>query len=352
MKENKKIIIIILSVIIILISTISVYFIAKDKPEKEVEKVDSNVSEETNENTGDDSEIVDEELENEDLEDDELDNGELDDEDFGNEELDDEPLYDLATSNDVEYLESMIPLYLRGEGYNIYQGKLVTVTEIPAEKLGINVYFELDNHDDAIIASLGEFKGEPNYDDYADETKYYAAYEKKCKEAGHLYYSEMCYVKNNKEEKGLGFDAYKEELVKKIYKRFYGENYNYKASSYIGLSAGGCNYQSGYYFCGEGGGYTSEGEFNYTKVLKNEEKNNQMYIYEQYLYVETKCDKNLENCVDTIYTNVDKKNKIASEKNDEYNLFEKYGSKAIIYKHTFKKNSDGTYYWYSVEPVK
>ena len=26
--------------------------------------------------------------------------------------------------------------------------------------------------------------------------------------------------------------------------------------------------------------------------------------------------------------------------------------KVPLYKHTYKKNSDGSYYWYSVEPVK
>ena len=116
-------------------------------------------------------------------------------------------------------------------------------------------------------------------------------------------------------------------------------------------------------------------------ILVSAEKDNQgtIYIYDKYIHlVEVENIKsdgtNWAGSYD-IYTSSDKTEKLASKVDfEENNIYdgledigsgseqwntiyiqniEKYlGKKLTTYKHTYKQNSDGTYYWYSTEPIK
>ena len=121
----------------------------------------------------------------------------------------------------------------------------------------------------------------------------------------------------------------------------------------------------------EGGGCVPwEGSVN---LLISAEKDNTgtIYIYDKYVHlVEVENLKedgtNIAGTYD-IYTSSDKKEKLASKVDfNEKNIYpdadnneiyiqniEKYlGKELTTYKHTYKQNSDGTYYWYSTEPMK
>ena len=256
---------------------------------------------------------------------------------------------------DIDYLLSLIPSYDIGHGYSVYQDKLVIVDEIPAEKLGVNVYNDLKNHSDDIIARYGHFEGEPIKSNYDNVDEYFQEYEKKCIESGNLHSGYYCYVKGNDEELEDGYVAYSEDTIKAIYKNFYGENYPYVAPKYIETGFGVCNYTAGYYLCEGGGGYGPSGAYNLGVYISSEKKDDQIHLYEDNLYIEETCvvDANYEEplCTSHVYTDYTKTTKIG-EVNNEADVYDTFKDQAIRYKHIFKKNSDGTYYWYSVEPVK
>lgn len=261
-------------------------------------------------------------------------------------------------NEEIEALLRMVPSYVREN--IIYKDHLITIDSFNSTTLTItyNIYEELEkNYSDEIVASVSyeELDGEPNMDDYSDEEAYWKDYEKFCIDSGNLYRG-YCYVRGETEAKGEGFDAYHASTIEKVYKKFYGDNFNYSNPEYIGAGGAGCFNEGEYYFCEVGGGYGPGGDYHYTTFVKSEEVDNQLYIYVKYLYVDEVCDDDYDNCIDYIYANEDKQNKLGEINYEDYetssDLFEKYGDNAVTYKHTYKKNSDGNYYWYSVEPVK
>lgn len=108
-------------------------------------------------------------------------------------------------------------------------------------------------------------------------------------------------------------------------------------------------------------------------LLISAEKDNTgtIYIYDKYVHL-VEVDNIKENGINVagsydIYTSSDKKEKLASKVDfEEKNIYpdadnneiyiqniERYlGKELTTYKHTYKQNSDGTYYWYSTEPMK
>ena len=98
------------------------------------------------------------------------------------------------------------------------------------------------------------------------------------------------------------------------------------------------------------------------KIVKVEEDENGLYIYDEYVHIIRHPDNSNEY---DIYNASDRKVKLASnvklEKliGNDYNkdqilknAKEITNNKIITFKHTFIKNSDGNYYWYSTEPIK
>lgn len=136
------------------------------------------------------------------------------------------------------------------------------------------------------------------------------------------------------------------------------------------------DYKDGKYDCYDyegGGGTPWENSINVLE--KAEQDNNNIYIYDKYVHLvlldETGGDGYTSTNYYDIYTGSDRKEKIASKvdisnfedvvnyenyeesSKNKLEKIEKYtGKEMVTYKHTFKKAEDGSYYWYSTEPLK
>lgn len=161
-------------------------------------------------------------------------------------------------------------------------------------------------------------------------------------------YDGICFRKN---EEGSGIYAIPEDVMKKYLKKYYGNELQYKQVSSFGAACINYKYQNGYYFTpggGCGGVYTKQKAYQ-TQFLKEETKNDEKYIYLSFVYYVTNAD--VDNSTQ-LYKDSSLKEKIASNVSNEDDIFEVAGDKAAVYKHTYKKNADGSYYWYSVDRVK
>ena len=120
----------------------------------------------------------------------------------------------------------------------------------------------------------------------------------------------------------------------------------------IGYGAG-CTYKNQKYSYSSGGG---SGEYmtNIKNIEKAYQENDLLFIEDKYIAIKENGDKaalykasnsNIE--LETIdlsnYTDEDTLSKY---------IMKKHSNKMISFKHTFKKNSDGNYYWYSTEPLE
>ena len=117
----------------------------------------------------------------------------------------------------------------------------------------------------------------------------------------------------------------------------------------------------------EGGGGTLY-EKSFSVIVKAEKDDEHMYVYEKYAHiVEVTEDKDGETYLlgYDIYDSSDKTNKIAEridfendnineeDEDEEIKDIEKFsGKNLVMYKHTFNKAEDGSYYWYSTNQVK
>lgn len=247
---------------------------------------------------------------------------------------------------ETKKLYTMIPDY--STEYNLYQGKKLTVADIPMSVLLGRVYELLKAyHWGEIVAS--ESQMEVSSED--------------C-----LMYSGICYVKDFIDADS--WVAFEESTMQKYLSYFYGPEVNYERTDYIGSHVDGCNYKDGYYFCSYGGGYAfvPGEEYPISQFYKVEITNNEKYVYTKFVYAsfleqedETECIDDETDCVDAIYMNLYKDIEKQEKINDNpvlYNVaagqdpITVAGDNAAIYKHTYKQNSDGSYYWYSVELVE
>lgn len=161
---------------------------------------------------------------------------------------------------------------------------------------------------------------------------------------------------------------YKKEKIENIAKKIFGNNVSIKHESCEAYFTQAIDYKNGEYDCYDyqGGGATPW-EMSTSEIISAEQNGNELYIYDKYVHIygdtsSTKYD---------IYNSSDKKIKIAENisldniVNNAISSSGTYSSKAIInnlenitnnkiktFKHTFKQNSDGSYYWYSTEPIE
>lgn len=151
--------------------------------------------------------------------------------------------------------------------------------------------------------------------------------------------------------------AYSGELVQNKVRELYGDfsKVDNQDFSYYEES---CRYSEAkdYYYCENGGGGPRPD--NITKVYKAEESDDAIYIYEKYLFLSNDWDEDDITILSrTLWDNILMQNKIDSWNKEEdtkttEEIMTKYESQASLYKHTFKKNKDGNYYYYSTEPIK
>lgn len=161
---------------------------------------------------------------------------------------------------------------------------------------------------------------------------------------------------------------YSKNTIETIAKKIFGNNTSIKHETYEGLLAQAKEYKNGEYDCYEfqgGGGYPWL--LSCSELISAEQNGDEIYIYDKYVHI---YENDLSSDTCTIYDSSDKSNIIAKNidsntflKNAESNSGE-YSSKVIIdninnitnnkvktFKHTFKKNNNGSYYWYSTEPI-
>ena len=155
-----------------------------------------------------------------------------------------------------------------------------------------------------------------------------------------------CVVYNNKDI----------EYVKDI---IFGSNVNINYTTFSGLACVVEFIDGNYYsYTFPGGGRGAEDRL-FTKIEKATKDGDYIYIYDKCLYADLDPDTaNTDNEKLALYTNTDKTKKIEtieSDWQDYYNAdnsyMNDYVSKLDTYKHTFKKDSNGNYYWISSEPA-
>ena len=153
-------------------------------------------------------------------------------------------------------------------------------------------------------------------------------------------------------EEWYTFDA---EILQEKVKQIYGEKLENKSFD-IGYGKG-CSYENGKYLYGFGGG-SGERVYSIRKIQKAYQEDDNLYIEDRYMIFKSDVDTSkaeIYNASDdraTLIANLDFE-KTTSMENEklEKELIMQYENEMQIYKHTFKKNDNGEYYWYSTEPI-
>ena len=139
-----------------------------------------------------------------------------------------------------------------------------------------------------------------------------------------LEYSDI-YETTTENEYGMSIThtLFKNESVEKKAKEIFGPSVSIVHESCPIYFTEAIDYKNGIYDCYsyQGGGITPW-ESSSFELKKAEQQENEIYIYDTYTHVH----EDLEN-------------------------IEKTTTNKGFYKHTFKKNSDGSYYWYCTEPI-
>lgn len=159
---------------------------------------------------------------------------------------------------------------------------------------------------------------------------------------------------------------YTKETIEEVAKKVFGDDVTITHESCESIFASARDYKDGVYDCYEyegGGGVLWEAST--SKLISAEQSGDEIYIYDKYVHLIE-----VENIIDgtnyagthDIYEASDRQVKMAERVDfsannlydgDKIDNIENYlGRKLTTFKHTYKKNSDGQYYWYSTEPVK
>lgn len=159
---------------------------------------------------------------------------------------------------------------------------------------------------------------------------------------------------------------YTKETIEEVAKKVFGDDVTITHESCESIFASARDYKDGVYDCYEyegGGGVLWEAST--SKLISAEQSGDEIYIYDKYVHLIE-----VENIIDgtnyagtyDIYEASDRQVKMAERVDfsannlydgDKIDNIENYlGRKLTTFKQTYKKNSDGQYYWYSTEPVK
>lgn len=159
---------------------------------------------------------------------------------------------------------------------------------------------------------------------------------------------------------------FNKDTVENMAKKIFGNDVTITHEGIIIDLGEDIDYNNGRYdrYFYQGGGRTPW-ENSTFKLIKAEQIEDEIYIYDKYVHLVNV--ENIVNGVDyyastyDIYSASDKKVKLASkvdcEENNLYGedtigIIEKFLNQELVtFKHTFKKASDGSYYWYSTEPI-
>lgn len=235
------------------------------------------------------------------------------------------------TEEIVKEYVSYIPLINNTELY-LFQDKEIIVTEVPMKLLLGTAYLNLKDDEVTGSGNMGLTK-------------------EKCDDNEGVYFLNYCYLEGNISTKNYYF--MKDSFVRKV-ENMYGNNITVEAQERIdGKDNCSCDLNNDYYYCRCGNSFTDIGySESFVELDHFEQKNDELYVYVKHLFGSYADVDSSGNELANVY---DKKDgKLLGEAHSLSNeiVFGNYRDKASIYKNTFKKNPDGTYYWYSIEPVK
>jgi len=148
---------------------------------------------------------------------------------------------------------------------------------------------------------------------------------------------------------------FKEEVLEEAVSKMYGPNVNLKHEDFQVAQVASCTYisEEKMYHYSWGGGVDDYWS-NITKITNAVKENNEIHIYVKNAYMHTKglifkiYDSSERNTVLKEVVMNDSEFDYSSE-SARYEIVKDYMKN---YKHTFKQAKDGSYYWYSTEPIE
>ena len=153
-----------------------------------------------------------------------------------------------------------------------------------------------------------------------------------------------------------GWYSFDANILQNKVKELYGENVNIPNQTFDDGAGVVCSYSNGEYMYSVGGG-TNEGLIPVSKIVEAYSQNDEIYIITK----NTTFVSNAENEKGSLYTDSTLANKIKDYQDEKYIAMDgnkiaediiKNDEKIMInYKHTFKKDTNGNYYWVSTEPI-
>lgn len=218
------------------------------------------------------------------------------------------------------------------EGFTIYQDKAVTIDDVPKELLLNELYTNVDKFD-------------------ADGSTINVKNEAECTSKNGTYVSNLCYIFGQFENEEFYIPI---SNMKIKYEKFYGPiNELPKVNSINDLDKCVCELNNENYYC-NCRTYIDldEGSFkNATRFNKFEQAEDELYIYVDYLYAYYASTDESGSMYVKVYDKKDGKELGFAHTFFEDVLFDSYEKGASLYKHTYKKDANGNYYWTKVEPV-
>lgn len=236
-----------------------------------------------------------------------------------------------VTLEEAQKLYNYIP-QLYHDGFTIYQNKAVSLKDVPKELL-LNELCSNIEESDATGATIT------------------VQNEAECTSKNGKYVSNLCYVEGQFDNNNYYISL---SNMKKKYVKFYGYIDKLPNVSDINdQNKCSCVLNNDKYYC-NCNKYIDmyEGSFsNVTKFNRFEEGKDELYIYVDYLYAYYDSTDESGSMYIKVYDKKDGKELGFAHTYSEDVLFESFSKDASLYKHTYKKDSNGNYYWSKVEPV-
>lgn len=236
-----------------------------------------------------------------------------------------------VTLEEAKALYNYIP-QLYYDGYTIYQDKAVTIEDVPKELLLNELYSNVDKYD-------------------ADGSTINVKNEAECTSKKGFYVSKRCYIFGQFNNNNFYIPILN---MKNKYEKFYGPIGELpKVDSLNDQDRCVCELNNENYYCNCNNHLNiDEGRFtNATRFNRFEEGKDELYIYVDYLYGYYASTDEAGGMYVEVYDRKDGKELGYTHSFLEDILFESYEKDASLYKHTYKKDSNGNYYWTKVEPV-
>lgn len=236
-----------------------------------------------------------------------------------------------VTLEEAKELYNYIP-QLYHEGFTIYQNKAVSIDDVPKELLLNELYSNMDKYD-------------------ADGSTINAKNEAECTSKDGTYVSNRCYVFGQFNNENFYFTL---KMVKNKFQKFYGTNTEFpNVLSINDQEKCICELKNDNYYCNCNNYIENvEGSFsNVSRFNKYEVGKDELYIYVDYLYAYYDSTDESGSMYVKVYDKKDGKELGFAHTYLEDILFESFSKDASLYKHTYKKDSNGNYYWSKVEPV-